>query len=230
MDGQSHLLLIREEAGHPDAQVRKGRGREWELCPLFFSSSSFSSPHYLLFHNLSSTLLFSFFSCLLLLLLFIISAFLIPLLPGISSFSPSPPPPPPLNSPVSHPFSPPHSSFIFFSSSPFPLFHFYHLLLPFSLFSPRPSTPLYLLFSLLLFTTFASSPLFPLQFSSWVDAVLLVFSLENEASFLELYQLFSQLNASRSDLPIIVVGTQGQCVCVCRLLCGGTRWDSLHAV
>ncbi|XP_075883006.1 arf-GAP with GTPase, ANK repeat and PH domain-containing protein 1-like isoform X3 [Nelusetta ayraudi] len=46
------------------------------------------------------------------------------------------------------------------------------------------------------------------QFSSWVDAVLLVFSLENEASFLELYQLFSQLNASRSDLPIIVVGTQ----------------------
>uniref|UniRef100_A0A3P8VQD2 ArfGAP with GTPase domain, ankyrin repeat and PH domain 2 n=1 Tax=Cynoglossus semilaevis TaxID=244447 RepID=A0A3P8VQD2_CYNSE len=42
----------------------------------------------------------------------------------------------------------------------------------------------------------------------WVDAVLLVFSLENEASFQELYQLYSQLCTFRSDIPVIVVGTQ----------------------
>uniref|UniRef100_A0A667Z5F9 ArfGAP with GTPase domain, ankyrin repeat and PH domain 2 n=1 Tax=Myripristis murdjan TaxID=586833 RepID=A0A667Z5F9_9TELE len=46
------------------------------------------------------------------------------------------------------------------------------------------------------------------QFSSWVDAVIMVFSLENEASFQELYQLYSQLSAHRSDIPVIVVGTQ----------------------
>uniref|UniRef100_A0AAQ4PQT5 ArfGAP with GTPase domain, ankyrin repeat and PH domain 2 n=1 Tax=Gasterosteus aculeatus aculeatus TaxID=481459 RepID=A0AAQ4PQT5_GASAC len=46
------------------------------------------------------------------------------------------------------------------------------------------------------------------QFSSWVDAVILVFSLENEGSFQELYQLYSQLSAHRTDIPVIVVGTQ----------------------
>uniref|UniRef100_A0A8C4IJN4 ArfGAP with GTPase domain, ankyrin repeat and PH domain 2 n=1 Tax=Dicentrarchus labrax TaxID=13489 RepID=A0A8C4IJN4_DICLA len=46
------------------------------------------------------------------------------------------------------------------------------------------------------------------QFCSWVDAVILVFSLENEASFQELYQLYSQLSAHRTDIPVIVVGTQ----------------------
>lgn len=46
------------------------------------------------------------------------------------------------------------------------------------------------------------------QFCSWVDAVILVFSLENEASFQELYSLYSQLSSFRSDLPVIVVGTQ----------------------
>ncbi|XP_044066000.1 arf-GAP with GTPase, ANK repeat and PH domain-containing protein 2 isoform X1 [Siniperca chuatsi] len=46
------------------------------------------------------------------------------------------------------------------------------------------------------------------QFSSWVDAVIMVFSLENEASFQELYQLYSQLSAHRTDIPVIVVGTQ----------------------
>ncbi|KAG7519986.1 arf-GAP with GTPase, ANK repeat and PH domain-containing 1-like isoform X2 [Solea senegalensis] len=46
------------------------------------------------------------------------------------------------------------------------------------------------------------------QFSSWVDAVILVFSLENEASFQDLYQLYSQLVAFRTDIPVIVVGTQ----------------------
>ncbi|XP_073326856.1 arf-GAP with GTPase, ANK repeat and PH domain-containing protein 2 [Pagrus major] len=46
------------------------------------------------------------------------------------------------------------------------------------------------------------------QFSSWVDAVILVFSLENEASFQELYQLYRQLSEYRTDIPVIVVGTQ----------------------
>ncbi|XP_041860150.1 arf-GAP with GTPase, ANK repeat and PH domain-containing protein 2 isoform X2 [Melanotaenia boesemani] len=46
------------------------------------------------------------------------------------------------------------------------------------------------------------------QFSSWIDAVILVFSLENEASFKELYQLYSQLSTFRPDIPIFVVGTQ----------------------
>nr|XP_046253062.1 arf-GAP with GTPase, ANK repeat and PH domain-containing protein 2 isoform X2 [Scatophagus argus] len=59
---------------------------------------------------------------------------------------------------------------------------------------------------LLLIREEAGSP--DAQFSSWVDAVILVFSLENEASFQELYQLYSQLNAYRTDIPIIVVGTQ----------------------
>ncbi|XP_049609050.1 arf-GAP with GTPase, ANK repeat and PH domain-containing protein 2 isoform X2 [Syngnathus scovelli] len=46
------------------------------------------------------------------------------------------------------------------------------------------------------------------QFSDWVDAVILVFSLENEGSFQELYQLYSQLGSLRADVPVIVVGTQ----------------------
>lgn len=49
-----------------------------------------------------------------------------------------------------------------------------------------------------------------LQFSNWVDAVIMVFSLENEASFQEVYKNFSELSAHRStdDIPIIIVGTQ----------------------
>ncbi|XP_077369362.1 arf-GAP with GTPase, ANK repeat and PH domain-containing protein 2 isoform X2 [Festucalex cinctus] len=46
------------------------------------------------------------------------------------------------------------------------------------------------------------------QFSGWVDAVILVFSLENEGSFQELYQLYGQLGSLRADVPVIVVGTQ----------------------
>ncbi|KAG7477413.1 hypothetical protein MATL_G00069250 [Megalops atlanticus] len=48
------------------------------------------------------------------------------------------------------------------------------------------------------------------QFSAWVDAVILVFSLENEPSFQEVYKNYSQLTAHRNttDVPLIVVGTQ----------------------
>lgn len=50
------------------------------------------------------------------------------------------------------------------------------------------------------------------QFASWVDAVILVFSLENEASFQEVYKIYHQLAVHRpiSEIPFIVVGTQGQ--------------------
>ncbi|XP_072512627.1 arf-GAP with GTPase, ANK repeat and PH domain-containing protein 2 isoform X2 [Salminus brasiliensis] len=48
------------------------------------------------------------------------------------------------------------------------------------------------------------------QFSSWVDAVIMVFSLENEASFQEVYKCFSELSAHRNtaDIGLVVVGTQ----------------------
>ncbi|XP_058265079.1 arf-GAP with GTPase, ANK repeat and PH domain-containing protein 2 isoform X5 [Hemibagrus wyckioides] len=48
------------------------------------------------------------------------------------------------------------------------------------------------------------------QFSNWVDAVILVFSLENEASFQDVYKNFSELGVHRNtaDIPLIVVGTQ----------------------
>ncbi|KAJ8258229.1 hypothetical protein GJAV_G00194590 [Gymnothorax javanicus] len=47
-------------------------------------------------------------------------------------------------------------------------------------------------------------------FCSWVDAVILVFSLENEASFQEVYKNYSHLCAHRNitEIPLIVVGTQ----------------------
>lgn len=50
------------------------------------------------------------------------------------------------------------------------------------------------------------------QFASWVDAVILVFSLENEASFQEVYKIYHQLAAHRpvSEIAFVVVGTQGE--------------------
>lgn len=51
-----------------------------------------------------------------------------------------------------------------------------------------------------------------LQFASWVDAVILVFSLENESSFQEVYKIYHQLAVHRpvSEIPFVVVGTQGK--------------------
>nr|XP_023689477.1 arf-GAP with GTPase, ANK repeat and PH domain-containing protein 2 isoform X3 [Paramormyrops kingsleyae] len=48
------------------------------------------------------------------------------------------------------------------------------------------------------------------QFCSWVDGVILVFSLENENSFQEVYRNYSQLNTHRNivEIPLIVVATQ----------------------
>ncbi|XP_017563400.2 arf-GAP with GTPase, ANK repeat and PH domain-containing protein 2 isoform X3 [Pygocentrus nattereri] len=48
------------------------------------------------------------------------------------------------------------------------------------------------------------------QFSNWVDAVIMVFSLENEASFQEVYEYFRELSTHRNtaDIALTVVGTQ----------------------
>ncbi|XP_043195778.1 centaurin-gamma-1A-like [Amphibalanus amphitrite] len=49
-----------------------------------------------------------------------------------------------------------------------------------------------------------------LQFSTWVDAVIFVFSLENESSFNAIYHYYSKMNFFRNtaEIPIILVGTQ----------------------
>jgi len=49
------------------------------------------------------------------------------------------------------------------------------------------------------------------QFSHWVDAVILTFSLENEVSFNTVYTYHSQMSQYRAglqDVPLILVGTQ----------------------
>ncbi|KAF7208537.1 arf-GAP with GTPase, ANK repeat and PH domain-containing protein 1 [Nothobranchius furzeri] len=48
------------------------------------------------------------------------------------------------------------------------------------------------------------------MFASWVDAVILVFSLENESSFQEVYKFYHQLAMHRPiiEIPFVVVGTQ----------------------
>ena len=50
-----------------------------------------------------------------------------------------------------------------------------------------------------------------LQFTSWVDAVIFVFSLENETSFNAIYNYYAKMSQYRNmaEIPIILVGTQG---------------------
>lgn len=49
-----------------------------------------------------------------------------------------------------------------------------------------------------------------MQFAAWVDAVIFVFSLENEASFNAVYNYYTKMSHFRnsSEIPIILVGTQ----------------------
>ena len=49
-----------------------------------------------------------------------------------------------------------------------------------------------------------------LQFTSWVDAVIFVFSLENETSFNAIYNYYAKMSQFRSmnEIPLILVGTQ----------------------
>nr|CAD7399593.1 unnamed protein product [Timema poppensis] len=50
-----------------------------------------------------------------------------------------------------------------------------------------------------------------LQFTAWVDAVIFVFSLENESSFKAIYNYYTQMAHFRNsaEIPLILVGTQG---------------------
>lgn len=50
------------------------------------------------------------------------------------------------------------------------------------------------------------------QFSAWVDAVIFVFSLENEASFNAIYNYYTKMTLYRNaiEVPLILVGTQGE--------------------
>lgn len=49
-----------------------------------------------------------------------------------------------------------------------------------------------------------------LQFTAWVDAVIFVFSLENEASFNAIYNYYAKMSQYRNmqEIPLILVGTQ----------------------
>lgn len=51
---------------------------------------------------------------------------------------------------------------------------------------------------------------FYFQFAAWVDAVIFVFSLENEASFNAVYNFYTKMSHFRNsaEIPIILVGTQ----------------------
>lgn len=56
-------------------------------------------------------------------------------------------------------------------------------------------------------------PLFCPQFAAWVDAVVFVFSLEDEISFQTVYNYFLRLSSYRNtaEVPMVLVGTQGVC-------------------
>ncbi|XP_069119625.1 centaurin-gamma-1A-like isoform X2 [Argopecten irradians] len=51
-----------------------------------------------------------------------------------------------------------------------------------------------------------------MQFTQWVDAVIFVFSLENEISFHTVYSYYAKMAHYRNaaEVPLILVGTQGK--------------------
>lgn len=59
-----------------------------------------------------------------------------------------------------------------------------------------------------------ASLLFCPQFAAWVDAVVFVFSLEDEISFQTVYNYFLRLSSYRNtaEVPMVLVGTQGACL------------------
>lgn len=61
-----------------------------------------------------------------------------------------------------------------------------------------------------------------LQLSGWVDAVLFVFSLEDESSFNAVstyYHRMIHLRSNNDNIPVFLVGTQGQCSLFLPLFC-----------
>ena len=59
---------------------------------------------------------------------------------------------------------------------------------------------------------FFTTNIISFQFTSWVDAVIFVFSLENETSFNAIYNYYAKMSQYRNmqDIPLILVGTQGE--------------------
>lgn len=57
-----------------------------------------------------------------------------------------------------------------------------------------------------------SNPALSLQFAAWVDAVVFVFSLEDEISFQTVYNYYLRLCSYRNtaEVPMVLVGTQGE--------------------
>lgn len=55
------------------------------------------------------------------------------------------------------------------------------------------------------------------QFAAWVDAVVFVFSLEDEISFQTVYNYFLRLSSYRNtaEVPMVLVGTQGEFRAAC---------------
>ena len=51
-----------------------------------------------------------------------------------------------------------------------------------------------------------------MQFAHWIDAVIFVFSLENEESFSIILEYYQKMNNFRkmSDIPLILLGSQGK--------------------
>lgn len=56
------------------------------------------------------------------------------------------------------------------------------------------------------------NPAASLQFAAWVDAVVFVFSLEDEISFQTVYNYYLRLCSYRNtaEVPMVLVGTQGE--------------------
>lgn len=56
------------------------------------------------------------------------------------------------------------------------------------------------------------NPATSLQFAAWVDAVVFVFSLEDEISFQTVYNYYLRLCSYRNtaEVPMVLVGTQGE--------------------
>lgn len=88
----------------------------------------------------------------------------------------------------------------------------------------------------LLTVTWLMRPLLCPQFAAWVDAVVFVFSLEDEISFQTVYNYFVRLSNCRNtaEVPMVLVGTQGaplkydQCIycCYCVFVCFGTLYET----
>lgn len=59
------------------------------------------------------------------------------------------------------------------------------------------------------------------QFAAWVDAVVFVFSLEDEISFQTVYNYFLRLSSYRNtaEVPMVLVGTQGAPLLLTHLSC-----------